>query len=155
MNCLCVCNIIVVFTHYSPITEVTATVACTTHTEVSQTKCVMFPDQPAVGGSLPVMGRTDGQLGCRQTATIVCVTELPVFASDKIDVGLLLCWRDMRDNDKVCMRYAGRVQLTVGEVYSTSLCCNPVTDWCNSVTEHSRQDQMTYLITHQIIEVCL
>ena len=127
--------------------------ACIAHTEVTETKCVMFPDQPAVGGLLPVMGRTDGQLGCSQTAHVVCVTELPVFTSDKIDVGLLLCWRSMRGDDKVCTRYTGRVQLSVGEVYSTSLCCNPVTDWCNPVTERVRQDQMTYLVTHQIIEV--
>ena len=97
---------------------------CTIHTEVAETKCVMFPDQPAVGGSLPVMGGTDSQLGCGQTTNMVCVTGLPVFTSDKIVVGILLCWRDTRGDDKVHTRYAGHVQLTVGEVYNTSLCCN-------------------------------
>ena len=141
--------------HYNPITEVGATVTCTIHTEVAETNSVMFPDQPAVGGSLPVMGGTDSQLGCGQTANMVCVTGLPVFTSDKIGVSLLLCWRDTRGDDKVHTRYAGHVQLTVGEVYNTSLCCNPVTDWCNPITEHTHQDHMTYLVTHQITEVCL
>lgn len=144
----------IIFDLYSPITEVTATVACTTHTEIKETKCVTFPDQPAVEGSLLVMGRTDSQLGCGQTANVVCVTELPVFASDKIVVCLLLYWKEVR-GDKVHTRYAGRLQLTVGEVYSTSLSCNPVTDWFRSITEHVRQDQMSYLVTHQITEVCL
>ena len=138
--------------HYSPITEVVATVARTTHTEIQETKCVMFPDQPVAGGSLPVMGRTDSQLGRGQTANIVCVTELPVFGSDKIQVGLLLCWKDTA-GDAVRTRHAGHVQLTAEEVYSTSLCCKPVSDWCNLVSEHVREDQMTYLVTHQIIEV--
>ena len=99
--------------------------------------------------------RTDSQLGCDQTANMVCVTGLPVFTLDKIIVGLLLCWRDTRGDDKVHTRYAGHVQLTVGEVYNTSLCCNPVTDWCNPITEHTHQDHMAYLVTHQITEVCL
>ena len=138
--------------HCSPITEVAATVACTTHTEIQETKCVMFPDQPVAGGSLPVMGRTDSQLGHGQTANIVCVTELPVFTSDKIQVGMLLCWKEI-SGDKVQTRYAGHIQLTAEEVYSTSLCCNPLSDWCNPVTEHVCQDQMSYLVTHLIIEV--
>ena len=140
--------------YYSHVTEVAATVACTTHTEIQETKCVVFPDQPAAGGSLPVMGQTDSQLGHSQTANIVCVTELPMFTSDKIQVGILLCWKDIR-GDEVSTRYAGHVQLTTENVYSTLLCCNPVSDWRNPVTEHVCQDQMTYLVTHQIIEVCL
>ena len=59
---------------------------CTIHTEVAETKCGMFLDQLAVGGSLLLMGGTDSQLGCGQTANIVCVTGLPVFTSDKIVV---------------------------------------------------------------------
>lgn len=139
---------------FSSITEVAATVTRTTQTEITETKCVMFPDQPVVGGSLPVMGWTDSQLGHSQTANVVCVTELPVFTSDKLEVGLLLYWKEMRGNN-FRTRYGGQVQLTVGEVYSSSLCCNPITDWCHPLTERVCQDQMAYLVTHQITEVCL
>lgn len=125
------------------------------HTVIRETRSVLFPDQPAPGGSLPIMGRTDSQLGHGQTANVVCVTDLPVFTSDKIEVGVLLCWEETRgDDNKVRTRYAGHVQLTVEEVYSTSLCCDSVIDWCHPVTEHVCQDQMTYLVTHQITEVC-
>ena len=129
--------------------------AHTTQTEITETKCVMFPDQPVVEGSLPVMGCTDSQLGHSQTANIVCVTELPVFTSDKLEVGLLLYWKEIKGNNKVRTRYAGRMQLTAGEVYSISLCCNSVIDWCHPITERVCQDQMAYLVTHQITEVCL
>ena len=86
---------------------------CTIHTEVAETKCGMFLDKLAVDGSLLITGGTDSQLGCSQTANIVCVTRLPVFISDKIVVHLLLCWRDTRGDDKVCTRYVGHMQLTV------------------------------------------
>ena len=99
-----------------------ATVTCTTHTEVAETKCVMFLDQLAVGGSLPVMG-PDGWI------VNWAVVKLPTcgvcyWTTSFKDIGLLLCWRDIRGDDKVHTRYAGHVQLAVGEVYNTSLCCN-------------------------------
>ena len=137
---------------YSPITKVAGTVACTAHTEIKETKCVMFPDQPVEGGPLPVMGLTDSQLGHCQAANLVCVTELPVFTSDKLQVGILLCWKDV-ESGTAKTRYAGHVQLRAEEVYNTSLCCKPVSDWCNPINEHVSQDRMAYLITHQIIEV--
>jgi len=105
---------------------------------------------------LPVQGWTNGQLGHGQTANIVCVTDLPVFVSDEVEAFFLLCWREQTDSSEKCRsRYTGRVQLTVGEVYDESLCCSPQTAWSHPITEQTRQDQMAYLLTHQIIEVCL
>ena len=140
---------------YSPIVEVAGTISCSSHTEIKETKCVMFPDQPGGEGSLPVMGLTaESQLGHGQAANIVCATELPVFTSDKLQVGILLYWKDV-ESGTAKTRYTGQVQLRAEEVYDTSLCCKPVSDWCNPINEHVSQDRMAYLITHQITEVCL
>ena len=119
-----------------------------------ETKSVVFCDQP-IEKFLPTQGVTNCPLSHGQTANIVCVTDLPVFTSDKIEASFLLCWKELTDNgERIHSRYTGHVQLSVGEVYDSSLCCSPLTAWSHPITEQTRQDQMSYLITHQIIEVC-
>ena len=139
---------------YRSITEVTASLTCTTHANLLETKCVVFAEQP-VEKLLPAQGWTNCQLSHGQTANIVCVTDLPVFTSDKIEASFLLCWKEQTNSgDKSRSRYTGHIQLTVGEVYDKSLCCSPPTTWSHPMIEKTRQDQMAYLLTHQIIEVC-